>query len=131
MIDPKVLTEENGFVEGCVVEIVTEEERAIGTFTHVNFVNSSGPYLELENYTLSNYGFYGTRIEEIVSIHPLTGPMAIWNFAPEWADVCYHNDMGTVNFYSNEMLEQYGDMVFDTEHDTESKRPFWATKETK
>lgn len=125
MIDPKLLTEENGFVNGVAVAIrwshyVSEDELYIfhNVYKDEICITPGGIDDSCE-----------INVNKIKSIRPLTGPMSIWNFAPEWADVCFHGDMGSIQFYSNDQIDQFGDMVFDPEHDKESTRPFWA-KET-
>lgn len=114
MIDPKLLTPEVGLVEGCVVEIEWEDyiSNQIEFYVWGSSINH-----EQKIYQISQYG---------QSIRPLTGPMAIWNHAPDWADV---------------LVRQNGDepcrrgLIFATKdvpyilgsRDTIEERPFWAT----
>jgi hypothetical protein len=74
VIDPKLLTNENGFVEGCVVEIVQDGRSLLSYWKSQN---------EPEILML-DVGHIEIMFCEIEKICPLTGPMAIWNFAPEW-----------------------------------------------
>lgn len=77
MIDPKLLTPDNGFVLG---ETVVEYERT-GFSPAVSYLNMR--ILELK---------------DIKAIHPLTGPMAIWNFLPKETVAICRGDHGYPEF---------------------------------
>jgi len=70
MIDQNQLTADQGFVEGCVVEIIWEDYSPSIEY----YVWSSAMDHPQKEYMISQYGH---------SVRPLTGPMAIWNFIPE------------------------------------------------
>lgn len=116
MIDPKILTPEFGFEDGVVVEYQ---------------YHSWG---KIENEVMTFHGFFGgvdrgrvvirdwecdhatVECELIESIRPLTGPMAIWNFAPEWAQW---------------LLIWDGEPLWKREYQSHTSginRPWWATK---
>lgn len=92
MIDPKLLTKESGFEDGVVVEY----ERA-------GFRPS-----------VTHFGSRVMKMTDIVSIRPLTGPMAIWNFAPKWAQ-CLVRDEHEFTFLASDEHDE----GFET-------RPWWA-----
>lgn len=71
MINPKLLTKEAGFIVGTVVEINGTEVGRI-----IKITNS---FLHLNTFV------FGIPFDTIDSIRILTGPMSIWNHAPEWA----------------------------------------------
>lgn len=103
MIHPTQLTKEAGFEEGVVVEIVWEDDDHKPWLTHWPIFALSG-------------------INPIRSIRPLTGPMAIWNFAPDDAEILHRKIdggfdwlLGTVEGWKM----NYGDGDF-------SHRPWWA-----
>jgi len=81
MIDPKLLTEENGFVEGEWIHCSTN---LTGRMGFVGKLHSVIPECGVVRF----YDEDDAKFSEIVSIRPLTGPMAIWNFAPVWAESC-------------------------------------------
>jgi len=60
------------------------------------------------------------------SIRPITGPMSIWNHAPDWAEVLLTSGQGLYRFFTNEEWSRWSAMMFDAEHDTLTSRPFWA-----
>ncbi len=102
MIDPKLLTDEAGFVEGCVVEIIWEDYISRQPEFYVWGSSSDGSQKE---YMIQQYG---------ASVRPLTGPMAIWNFAPEWA-TCLMRDEHEFTFLAS---DEYGDGF--------ESRPWWS-----
>lgn len=117
MIDPKLLTEENGFVDGCVVEIVILDGDW-KTYHHGILKDCGRDCVVYEcegEEILSSVPF-----KSIHSIRPLTGPMAIWNFAPSWAT---HLDMEDGFF-------EFVNLKNDGVYDGYINRPLWA-KETK
>lgn len=103
MIDPNQLTIENGFVEGCVIEYETDSEYPATDYFDASFIDSA---------------------TTLVSIRPLTGHMAIWNHAPEWAVCAQVREMGVSWEYN---IPEWWDGVSPVI----SMRPFWVTKETK
>lgn len=117
MIDPKLLTEENGFVEGELVQIDSSVQRWHG--------------LELydDDYIGWVVGEYENIDPQYISIiNPLTGPAAIWNFAPEWADVLLGSDEGFFRFFRDYEWAKWDGILFDREHDKIFYRPFWARR---
>lgn len=78
MIHLSQLTKENGFADGVMVEIVVSGKSSWGVFSPVDETC-------IKVRTQDSLTYYTDCIE---SIRPLTGPMAIWNFAPEWAESC-------------------------------------------
>lgn len=120
MIDPKLLTPDNGFVEGGVVDIVDNHgRRFVGRLSHVTEFNI----------WLVESNFHGFMFSEVESIRPLTGPMAIWNFAPEWAN--YHltrHDM-KVSAFRVELVDymRHGPHAEEYKNDW-TARPFWANR---
>jgi hypothetical protein len=88
----ELVTEEFGFTVECVVEVfcsypndrtnVVQKDERLGYFKEVN---------KYEDIVLRTYDDDGAEHEGIFdqywidSIRPLTGPMAIWNFAPKEA----------------------------------------------
>ena len=105
MISTNQLTKEAGFEDGVVVEIVDEMGR-------VWFVES----------WKDEYGDSKTpSYESWISIRPLTGPMAIWNFAPEWADFLIV-DHGNCLWQRGRRQDFFGDARNITD------RPFWAAR---
>ena len=102
MIDPKLLTPEAGFMDCCAVEVQWPNE-----------VYEVG-YFPCDD--------WGRDVSEVVSIRPLTGPMAIWNFLPRNVKAVVLDDTGWP-------VHQY----FDTMPDSMLPvgcvhRPFWAQK---
>lgn len=95
MIHPSQLTREAGFEEGVVVEIALEDG-------HCKIV-----YWRAKT---------EWRWEKIRNIRPLTGDMAIWNFAPEWAEWLV-NWGDSIQWGVNEDNAGSGIMI---------KRPWWA-----
>lgn len=71
MIDPKLLTEEAGFIVGTVVEINGTEVGRI--------IKITDSFLHLNTFV------FGIPLDTIDSIRVLSGPMSIWIHAPEWA----------------------------------------------
>jgi hypothetical protein len=113
MIDPKLLTEENGFVEGCVVEVVRDD--GVAYYAKLHSADEKAVFVT------TPFGDIAiSMLEDISSTRPLTGPMAIWNFAPQWAEWAI--------IYDESIL--WG-MIGDNEGSgIPVYRPFWA-KETK
>jgi len=99
MIDPKLLTPENGFVEGVVVGV-----------EYFDGVSECG-YWPDDDWPKNDSG--------IKSIRPLTGPMAIWNFAPEWADFL-------VIEHGNHLWQRGRSEDFFGDASNVTTRPFWA-----
>jgi len=109
MIDPKLVTPENGFIEGCVVEIKT------GVVFYERFKSVLNKNITI----LDSDGCNGyIDASDIVSIRPLTGPMAIWNFAPEWAEWLVEDSV-SFRWYKSQP-----DIYLNAPED----RPFWATR---
>jgi len=107
MIDPKLLTKENGFEDGVVVEI---DKRSLGWWA-VDLFNSFG---------VEDLGFatvHGAMMREFESIRPLTGRMSIWNHAPDWANYCAMGNQ-TIDWLVTQVIGP-----------TLHKRPFWAVRE--
>ena len=106
MIDPQLLTKENGFEDGVVVEIV--------------WLNETDPEFlvwdEIEKRNVCD----DDLLPELLSIRPLTGPMSLWNHAPEWAKAC-SIEADCVNWVANPVFEMTG-------FEGWSMRPFWATR---
>ncbi len=99
MINPQLLTKENGFEDGVVVELN-------GDVGRLHFDKDGAIVLN------------GYRRFEILSLRPLTGPMSIWNYAPEWSTWCKRTSNGDLLWYN-----------IDAEHlENGTKRPFWATR---
>jgi len=99
MIPPDKLTAENGFVDCCVCEVEwTEGFKQVG-------------YFPLND--------WGRPESEIISIRPLTGPMAIWNHAPVWATWCREQKLG-IEWWDQEPMAKFA-------WERRSARPFWAT----
>lgn len=110
MIDPTLLTPENGFEDGVVVEI------------------NGKPYV-YDYFGKYAYGFVESlwckdgpvfKPEDIKSIKLLTGPMSIWNHAPEWVEWCKVSKLN-ITWWDHEPPK-----TFDW-HEV-SSRPFWATR---
>lgn len=72
MIDPKLLTKEAGFEDGAVVELVTENSSTVFYF--------STPFEGDRSIFISESNRY-VDFDRIISLRPLSGDMAIWNFA--------------------------------------------------
>lgn len=128
MIDPKLLTEENGFVEGVVVEIGYSpyKDRSLGTIYEYGKLRKIWPdSIETEQED-SPYGF-----DWIISIRPLTGPMAIWNFAPDYAQSAVVYCTGDIEWVG--MPKEQVTVAVDSSCplDSISERPFWAIEKTK
>lgn len=75
MIDPKLLTEEAGFVDGVVVEY--KYSKVDKRYIDILNVSQDGK-IDTQEYFLGQF-------EDMEYIRPLTGPMSIWLHAPEWA----------------------------------------------
>lgn len=114
MIGPKLLTPEFGFEEGCVVEIVSVH-RGISKF--VEYFHSDA--IRQDTYFGKDYSYRWGNNDW--TIRPLTGPMAIWNFAPDWADVYRKNSNGIHQFSSIATVP-------DLERYSWIARPWWAKK---
>lgn len=100
MISKELLTVENGFEDGVVVLVITNNSSLKPQY-----------YEWKEKYKDSiDWGYY-------YSIKPLTGKMAIWNFAPGWANLCMTNSRSYA-FYVRELTI--------ANFEVHSKRPFWA-----
>jgi len=95
VIDSMLFTEESGFVDGIVIEI-----EYLGATKCVEYFD--------------RYYHY----PEVSFIRPLTGPMAIWNFAPEGATVLVKN-AGAMYW-----MNHVPDMI--SQHDEVILMPFWA-----
>jgi len=104
MIDPKLLTKENGFVEGCVVEYTTTDNGK-----DVEYFDEAFRKMFLVK---------PEAVEWFTSIRPLTGPMAIWNFAPKGATVLVKN-AGAMYW-----MNHIPDLI--SQHDEVILMPFWA-----
>lgn len=117
MIDPKPLNPDNGFVEGCVVEYQYHAwgGKEVMTF-HAFFVGISENRMVIRDWE----GRGESYCDLIESIRPLTGPMAIWNFAPEWATACSVGKDG-IGWLENPAYEMVGLPGW-------TKRPFWANR---
>lgn len=122
MIDPAKLTEDQGFVDGVVVEIAdADDNKHYGKLFNVT---------EHSVYTVED-SLRGFAFGEVLSIRPLTGPMAIWNFAPEWATHCLQmtDDQGNiwgVSWYRDLVLDP---LIPDDPDEIITNRPFWARSE--
>lgn len=112
MIDHNQLTEENGFTDGTVILINGE-----ATFFRETYYN------EDEECHIISTDAGECNLDNVWEIKPLTGPMAIWNFAPEWADV-YCESVGGDHLFSSIAF------IPELERYRWASRPFWA-KETK
>lgn len=66
MIDPKLLTPDNGFVEGCVVMVTWDDA-------------SQEPMFFEDFMRIANGSPF---VMKTASIYPITGPMAVWNLIP-------------------------------------------------
>lgn len=109
MIDPKLLTEENGFQKGVVLLWTDHDDsQEIGILEEINYHGVGGIYL------LSKY----VRLDLIKSIKVLTSPMSIWNqpFPPK-AQWCTFNGFSYTFHESDQFLGAYSILM---------KRPFWA-----
>lgn len=124
MIDPNQLTKENGFAKGCVVEIVMEDgNKSVEYFDGVSdgnvlLIDIFGSWIMNEN-------------NKCQFIRPLTGSMAIWNFAPELATHCLQmtDDQGNiwvVSWYRDLVLDP---LIPDDPDEIITNRPFWARSE--
>ena len=108
MIDPKLLTAEQGFVEGCVVEGVRDD--GVAYYAKFHSVDEKAVFVT------TPFGDIAiSMLEEIQSIHPLTGPMAIWNFAPDGSVALITSVLGIQWIYAD-----------DYKHINLVKRPFWV-----
>jgi hypothetical protein len=103
VIAPKLLTPENGFEDGVVVEIEWENYSPSIEY----YVWGSAMDQPQKEYMISQYG---------VSVRPITGPMSIWNHAPEWAQWLLMWD-GVALWKRS-----------DEPHTAGIERPFWATR---
>jgi hypothetical protein len=111
MISPELLTKENGFVEGCVVEIETQTGNLVQYWD------------ELNRSTIPDWCEDGF----ITAIRPLTGPMAIWNHAPEWAEYAYLVEkIDDLWHYSWSKTKQDNPVFLGGWLALISERPFWA-----
>ena len=112
MINPALLTKENGFEDGVVVE-VNGRPYIFMTFHPGNTRwNAHVECKEGQLFLLPN----------IESIRPLTGKMAHWglDWVPKWASWCEVRGNGIVYWLDSKPMNSLG---------TVTKRPFWA-KET-
>lgn len=91
MIHPTQLTKAAGFEEGVVIEIGYKpwKDQSQETVLEYGKLCKIWPDSVETEQEESPYG-----LDWIVCIRPLTGPMAIWNFAPEWATCCQNREMG-------------------------------------
>lgn len=113
MIHPNLLTPEFGFVEGCVVETVERGHREFNIFRRIE---------QVEGTTLWALVFasgWCPVIGLFDSIKPLTGPLSIWNFAPEWAVAAQIKEMGVS--WEHSIPEWW-----DGKSSVVSLRPWWA-----
>jgi hypothetical protein len=110
MIPPDKLTPENGFTDGVVVQYNgdhlgwwNEDVKHSFGLRYLGFIRSTDGYI----------------VREIESIRPLTGPMAIWNFAPVWAVARFANTDDHISWIrvNPEWLEHRVEM-----------RPWWAQR---
>jgi len=107
MIDPKLLTAENGFALECVVEVTWNSGQDVG-YLHLNENE-----LWLKRWIDESLGW-----DEVDSIRPLTGPMAIWNFAPRWA-VALEEGFGIILWKDRDAMTCDDSFKWQ-------RRPFWA-----
>src|SRR6478609_10506123 len=106
MIDPLLLTEENGFVGGEWIEIEHHVMRWHGLEIY------DEDYL---NWIIDEYENINPAY--VINIRPLTGPMSIWNHAPDWAEYVVTQ---------SDRITWYDKDHYDKEADKVGKRPFWA-----
>ena len=105
MIDPKLLTSENGFEDGVVVEIEWDTYPITGNDKEIAYWEDAKEW----------------STEYMESIRPLTGTMSIWNNAPEWAETCM-----IWPFDSRIEWIKKGGEVKTIGMATFTERPFWA-----
>ena len=103
MIDPKLLTKEAGFYDSEPVEVEYENE-----------VKEVG-YFPVDDWNLDN--------KKIVSIRPFAGPMAVWNFAPDWATFAEVR-LGGIAWLTE------APKWFDGTSEAIQARPWWAQKKS-
>lgn len=103
MITPDQLTKENGFEDGVVVEYETTDDDK-----DVEYFDEAFRKMFIVRPDACDW---------FTSIRPLTGPMAIWNFAPEWATHVEKRDEGDFLWWA---LDK------DAIVERCSRRPFWA-----
>jgi hypothetical protein len=124
MIPPDKLTAENGFMEGVVVEVEYHDY----TGKHQKQVGR----LHLESsheLWLDWWDDESISPSDLVSIRPLTGPTAIWNFAPEWATFCriMSEDRQGDTIYWYGPLHEHDKKILRGAVDT-TERPWWAQR---
>lgn len=110
-----MLTEECGFINGAIVEWDTYLGKFHAPFDKDN-INSDcyfGIGGDWDNDTYS----WG---DELISIKVLTGPMSIWNHAPEWAEYCIV-DKDFIQFLSDIETSDFAIGLFSI-----IERPWWA-----
>lgn len=108
MIDPKLLTEEAGFVDGVVVEYKYSKVDK----RYVDILNAS------QDGKIDTQEYFLGQFEDMEYIHPLTGPMSIWNHAPEWAQWCKVSKIN-ITWWDQEPPHQF-------DWNQVSQRPWWA-----
>lgn len=117
MIDSKLLTPEYGFQEGVVVEIIQDGRTFLS-------------YWEIQNEEMMiilEVGHIQIDIDEIENIHPLTGPLAVWNYAPPYAQACRFMDEDNLNdtiFWYPKLCEYDRNIL--SRDPRVSFRPWWA-----
>ena len=117
MINPQLLTKENGFEDGVVVELFYQDES--GSYTEWDTWVTPDCRID-EQFPIVDLGNTAHDFACLVSIRPLTGPMSIWNHAPEWATHCAETE-ATIYWY------KWGAVPSNT-FDIVTARPFWATR---
>ena len=129
MIDLNLLTPENGFVPGCVVEVITEgwpsPRPVIFRLVQLKDLSGIGNLSSSEDWVIPDAHAY-VYIKLLTSIRPLTGPMAIWNFAPGGVEVLHRTFNGNFEWLrgtSAGWRMNFEDRVF-------MDRPFWAKEKT-
>lgn len=106
MINPQLLTAENGFEDGVVVEI--EWENCSPQIEY--YVWGSAMDQPQKEYMISQYG---------VSVRPLTGTMSIWNHLPDGVEAILRHPGGITFYFDDPGKEDDPRIVY---------RPFWATR---
>lgn len=109
---------EYGFEVGVVVEIDDDLiGKTLGFFHHFG-----AGLLWLNDYQDSQHPS-AIEVDEIKSIRLLSGPWAIWNFAPPWATICTNNN-GDIVFYDDFAWSQH--LIYNpTSEGQEINAPWW------
>ncbi len=115
MVNPNLLTEQNGFVAGELVQIDSQVITWHG-------LNDYDP--DYKDWITGEYENIDPNLVNI--IRPLTGPMAEWNFAPDWAEYLKIND----NCFIHEWMRGIKETdKYDPHYERfYFKRPFWAVR---